>query len=265
MGHQKNQHVSERYSQNEIVNKKVVRKLVKESGIREGDVVYDIGAGTGNITAALLDKGVRVFAVEKDGRRCSKLERRFAPESRVKVVRTDFLDIDLSSVGNYKVFANIPFFHTADIIKKLLFNKAPPIDCYLVVQREAAEKYVGIPADTLVSLLIKPLFWVDILYHFRRNDFFPVPSVDIVLVQFERRRYSLLSEEQYPMYREFIMNCRERTDRPVKQVLKEYFSYLQIKHMFRLLRIDYYARPTELRFRQYVGLFQFYSRQFERK
>lgn len=265
MGHKKNQHVFEHYSQNEIVNKQFIQKLVNESGIHEGDVVYDIGAGTGNITAALLECGAWVLAVEKDDRRCSKLERRFAPESRVKVVRADFLDIALPSVGLYKVFANIPFFHTADIIKKLLFNKAPPKDCYLIVQREAAEKYVGIPADTLASLLIKPIFWVDILYYFRRNDFFPIPSVDIVLVQFERRRRPLVYEEQYSLFRDFIMNCRERTDRPVKQVLKEYFSYSQIKHVFRLLRIDFYARPTELSFRQYLGLFQLYRRQFGRK
>lgn len=265
MGHRNNHQILEHYSQNEIINKLLIHKLVSDSGIREGDLVYDIGAGTGNVTEALLKTGARVVAVEKDDRRCLKLKRRFEGENNVTVYHADFLDMDLSSVGNYKVFANIPFFHTADIIKKLLFNKAPPQDCYLVVQREAAEKYIGIPADTLMSLLIKPLFWVDIRYYFKCQDFFPVPSVDIVLVQFEHRRCPLISREQYPLYQDFIMNCRKRTDRPVKQVLKEYFSYSQIKHVFRVLRIDHRARPAELSFRQYLGLFQFYSGQFNRK
>ena len=125
-------------------------------------------------------------------------------------------------------------------------------------QKEAAEKYTGIPADTLVSLLIKPLFWVDILHHFKRRDFFPPPAVDIVLVQFERRRCPLIAGPRYELYRDFVVKCREGNDRYVKQVLKDYFSFPQIKNVFRLLRIDYRARPAELDFRQYLGLFQYY-------
>jgi 23S rRNA (adenine-N6)-dimethyltransferase len=258
MNHHKKNSVHAHYSQNEIINKSLIQKLVDQSGIGRGDLVYDIGAGTGNITATLLKKGAEVVAVEKDVRLFQKLERRFAADDKVRLLQGDFLDMQLPTVGNYKIFANIPFFHTAEIIKKLLFNKAPPADCYLVAQKEAAEKYAGIPVDTLVSLLIKPLFWVDILYHFRRKDFFPPPAVDIVLVQFERRICPLISGSHYGLYRDFVIKCRERTGRTVKQILKDYLGYSQIKQVFRLLRIDYRARPAELDFRQYLGLFQFY-------
>jgi len=250
--------IPEHYSQNEIINKKLLQKLVNQSGIAVGDLVYDIGAGTGNITAALLEKGAGVVAVEKDEQFCLKLKRRFSPCDKVEVCNTDFLACGFSPSARYKVFANIPFSRTADIIHKLVFNKAPPEDCYLIIQKEAAEKYTGIPTDTLVSLLIKPMFWVDILYHFNRNDFFPVPSVDIVLLQLEKRKCRLIPESRYRLYKDFVIFCREGTDRTVKQALKNLFSFSQIKQIFRLLRIDYHARPTELSFRQYLCLFQFY-------
>jgi 23S rRNA (adenine-N6)-dimethyltransferase len=250
----------EQFSQNLIVNKPLLRRLVGRTGIGPGDLVYDIGAGTGHITAALLEKGTRVVAVENDERLFRKLQKRFAVEKGVRVCHADFLDMELSSIGTYKIFANIPFFHTASIIKKLLFNKAPPADCYLVVQKEAAEKYLGIPRETLVSLLIKPLFWVDILYHFRPEDFFPVPSVDIVLIQFERRRFPLVPETHFGLYRDFVLSCRRQSERSMKLVMKEYFTFSQLKRTFRLLRIDYHSLPAELDFRQYLGLFQFYLR-----
>jgi 23S rRNA (adenine-N6)-dimethyltransferase len=250
--------IPENYSQNEIINIKLLRKLVNQSGIGKGDLVYDIGAGTGNITAALLARGARVVAIEKDKRICARLERRFSAYDKVEIRNADFLTSEFSPSAIYKVFANIPFSHTAEMIKKLLFNKAPPDDCYLIVQKEAAEKYAGIPADTLVSLLIKPLFWVDILYHFNRIDFSPVPAVDIVLLQFQRRRCGLIPPGQYALYRDFVIYCREGTDRTVKQALKGLISFSRIKRIFRLLRIDYHARPTELSFRQYLGLFQYY-------
>ena len=254
----------ERYSQNEIINKPLIRKLVEQSGIEKGDIVYDIGAGTGNITGALLNNGARVVAIEKDERLYLKLKKRYSAVKSVKVCHADFLDMELLTVSTYKIFANIPFFHTAEIIKKLLFNKAPPMDCYLVVQKEAAEKYAGIPAETLVSLLIKPRFWVDILYHFRPSDFFPSPAVDVVLMQFERRKFPLVPETHYELYRDFVMSCRERTDRTVKRVMKEYFTFAQIKRIFRILRIGYHTRPAELDFRQYLGLFQFYLGEYSR-
>jgi 23S rRNA (adenine-N6)-dimethyltransferase len=250
--------IPEHYSQNEIINIKLLQKLVNRSGIEPGDLVYDIGAGTGNIAAALLEKGARVVAIEKDEWLCAKLVRRFSGCDRVEVRNTDFVETEFSPSALYKIFANIPFSHTAAMIKKLLFNKAPPEDCYLIVQKEAAEKYAGIPADTLVSLLIKPLFWVDIIYHFSRSDFLPVPLVDIVLLQFERRKCGLIPPSQYSLYQDFIIYCREGTDRTVKQALKGIFSYSQIKRIFRLLGIDYHARPAELSFRQYLCLFQFY-------
>lgn len=249
--------IPEHYSQNEIINKKLLQELVNRSGI-DDDLVYDIGAGSGNITAALLEKGTSVVAIEKDERFCRKLMRRFSTRDKATVYQGDFLQHEFPPSANYKIFANIPFFHTAEMIKKLLFNKAPPEDCYLIVQKEAAEKYAGIPTDTLVSLLVKPLFWVDILYYFKRTDFFPVPAVDIVLLQFERRKCRLVPEGQYNVYKDFIVYCREGKSRTAKQALKNLFSFSQIKQIFRLLRIDYHARPTELSFRQYLCLFQFY-------
>lgn len=256
--------VLEKYSQNEIINKSLIQKLVERSGIEKGDVVYDIGTGTGNITGALLSQGANVVAIEKDEGLYLKLKKRFSTEKGVKLFHADFLDMELPPVGTYKIFANIPFFHTAAIIKKLLFNKAPPADCYLAVQKEAAEKYAGIPTETLVSLLIKPRFWVDILYHFRPRDFFPVPSVDIVLVQFERRRFPLVPESQYELYRDFVISCRKRTDRTVKRIMKGYFTFAQIRHIFRLLHIGYRCHPVELDIRQYLGLFQFYLGEYHK-
>ncbi len=258
MSYSRNKPVNAHYSQNEIINKSLIHKLVNQSGIDQGDPVYDIGAGTGNITGVLSAKGARVMAIEKEERLFLELKRRFTAEDNIRVYHADFLEMELPPTGIYKVFANIPFFHTAEIIKKLLFNKAPPEDCYLVVQKEAAEKYAGIPADTLVSLLIKPRFWVDILYYFKRKDFSPPPAVDIVLIQFQQRKCPLVPESLYGLYQEFIIECREGTNRTVKQVLKNCLDFSQIKHAFRLLRIDYHARPAELSFRQYLALFQFY-------
>jgi len=251
--------VKTQYSISEIVNKNLIESLVNQSGIARGDLVYDIGAGTGTISEGLLKKGARVIAIEKDKALYQKCTKKFVDQDRFELYLDDFLILEFPPRSRYKVFSNIPFIHTADIVNKLLFNANPPEDCYLMIQKEAAEKYAGIPGDTLASLLIKPLFWTDILYHFKRNDFYPVPSVDVALLQVEKRRYRLVSEQDYGVYKDFVIFCREGAKQTVKRALKQLFTYSQLKQLAALLNIDYQSSPTSLNFRQYLALFQFYS------
>jgi 23S rRNA (adenine-N6)-dimethyltransferase len=247
-----------RYSQNTLINKTVVRRLVEQSGIKAGDTVYDIGTGTGAISRALLEKGARAIGIEKDRKLYEKCRQRLINEDRFELYLDDFLLMDFSPPGKYKVFSNIPFIHTADIINKLLHRRNPPEDCYLVLQKEAAERYTGIPGETLQSLLLKPVFWTDIVYHFNRTDFFPVPSVDIVLAQFQKRQCRLVPEEYYPLYREFITYCREDWNTTVKRALLRVFTWTQFRQLSRVLNIDFRVSPVELTFTQYLALFQFY-------
>ena len=48
-----------------MLNSKVNEELVAAAGVEEGDVVLEISPGTGSLTAALLQAGATVFAVEK--------------------------------------------------------------------------------------------------------------------------------------------------------------------------------------------------------
>lgn len=51
--------------QNYMLNSEVNEELVAAAGVEAGDVVLEIGPGTGSLTAALLAAGATVFAVEK--------------------------------------------------------------------------------------------------------------------------------------------------------------------------------------------------------
>ncbi|UCH42854.1 MAG: rRNA adenine N(6)-methyltransferase family protein [Dehalococcoidales bacterium] len=247
-----------KHSQNEIVNKHLIQRLVNQSSITEGDLVYDIGTGSGAISKALLDKGARVVAFEKDKSLYLKCRQKLINQDRFEIYLMDFLIWQFPQHQKYKVFSNIPFFRTADIVNKLLLNKEPPEDCYLIVQKEAAEKYTGIPDETLASLLIKPLFWIDIIYRFQRNDFHPAPSVDVVLLQIEKRKCQLVPDKHYGLYKDFIVFCREGSNRTVKKSLKELFTCHQLKQLSDSLDIDYRVSPADLNFTQYLCLFQFY-------
>ncbi|RWW54937.1 hypothetical protein BHE74_00038452 [Ensete ventricosum] len=53
------------FSQHYMLNSSVNDELVRVAGVGEGDVVLEIGPGTGSLTNALIDAGGTVVAIEK--------------------------------------------------------------------------------------------------------------------------------------------------------------------------------------------------------
>src|SRR5437016_491628 len=139
------------HSQNFFRSPDLVDSLLDRSSVQRDDLVLDLGAGTGLISERLARRGCRVLAVENDPALAAYLAERFASFESVRVVHADTLDVPLPRQP-YKVFSNIPFDATAAIVSRLTGVAWSPDDAYLVMQREAAERFVGQPRATLVSV-----------------------------------------------------------------------------------------------------------------
>ena len=117
------------------------RRLVATAGVCSGDLVLDIGAGTGAITAALVDAGARVIAVELHAGRANELRRRFdgAP---VKVVAADGVDLRLPR-RPFRVVANPPFAITTGLLKRLTAPGSRIVRGDLIVPTFMAERWAA--------------------------------------------------------------------------------------------------------------------------
>jgi 23S rRNA (adenine-N6)-dimethyltransferase len=180
-------------SQNFLRNPKLVAKLIRKTSIGKSDTVIEVGPGKGVITSELVKVAGKVVAVELDLKLYMHLKNKFATVQNLNLINADFLKINLPSY-TYKVFANIPFIITADAIRKLTSDRNFQ-EGYLVVQKEAAQKFIGKPYDRrnqMISMLLKPWFEIEVLYKFKRLDFLPIPNVDIVMIKIEKRNKPLL-------------------------------------------------------------------------
>jgi 23S rRNA (adenine-N6)-dimethyltransferase len=104
----------------------LINRLVGASSAGDGDLVLDLGAGYGAITAALAAAGPRVIAVERDPRLVRRLSRRFADEPRVRVAAADVLRVPLPR-GEFLVVASIPFGVTTELLRRLLGDPGVPL------------------------------------------------------------------------------------------------------------------------------------------
>jgi 23S rRNA (adenine-N6)-dimethyltransferase len=108
-----------------------------------GDLVVDIGAGHGALTAALLRAGAHVVAVELHPQRAAVLRQRFAG-SPVVVVRADAADLRLPR-RPFRVVANPPFAATAAILRRLTAHGSRLVQADVVVPLHVARRLAVTP------------------------------------------------------------------------------------------------------------------------
>lgn len=243
------------YSQNNLRSRSLVETLLKKTSISSNDIVMDIGAGDGAITSVLAEKCKKVIAVEADPSLATKVKQRFALNSRVTVCAENFLDLPLLS-GDYKVFANIPFMRTFDIIRRLTVGERTPSEAYITIQKEAANKLIGTPRESLFGILMKVKWKVSVVYRFKRSDFDPVPGVEVVFVKLSKRERPLVSRENIPLFRDFVSYLFVNSTPILARGLESLCSLRKVEEMLNLQKIPLTSIPSMLSLDQWVKLFE---------
>jgi 23S rRNA (adenine-N6)-dimethyltransferase len=159
-------------------------RLVAESGLGEGDLVLDVGAGDGALTVPLLAAGARVIAVETHQGRLATLRRLAQQERRLTVVRADGADLRLPRLG-FHVVANPPFAITSALLRRLLQPGTRLLDAHLVLQQAAALRWAGphAPAASRWQRVHDP----ELGRVIPRRRFTPAPAVDTRVLVLRRR------------------------------------------------------------------------------
>lgn len=243
------------YSQNFLKSSSLVQHLLDKSSIQPDDTVYEIGPGRGIITLCLARHCLQVVTIEKDPRLVEHLRATFAAHPNISLCQGDFLHYALPRHEHYKVFANIPFNITSAIMTHLTTAPVPPDDAYLVMQREAANKFLGFPRSSLYSILLQPCFDLEIFHHFRRSDFVPTPRVDVVMLRLRKRGPPLIAYPELPLFRDFVVYCFTSTQSSLKSTLKRVLTFNQCRSLYRSIDSDLAVPPTTLCFAQWLCLF----------
>lgn len=250
-----------RNSQNFLHSKKLVKRLVDESNLNKEDIVYEIGPGKGIITAELANCCKEIHAIELDKELYDKLKDRFKENSNIFLYNKDFLKMRLPNF-DYKIFSNIPFNLTADILTKLLTNDNSPKDMYIIMQYEAILKYAGYPyySDSLKSLMFKPIYEIKIVHEFEMSDFTPKPNVAIDMAHFHKKEYCDIKNASIKEYWDFLTYVYSAKGQSFKEKTKKVFSYEQQKRLRKGLGIRDEDHISCWTYKQWLGLFDCYNK-----
>lgn len=248
-----------RFSQNFLSNQPLVEQLVSQAGFSQNDTVLDIGAGSGSITRALASRAGHVTAYEADEQLATALVGAFLMKPSVQVVMGDFMAAELP-LGVYKVFANIPFNKTSEITHKLLDGFNPPQDCFLIMQREAAQKFAGKPGhQSLFSVLHAPWFSFEVQHTFRAQDFVPQPKVVVVLLEISLRTEPLVAASEAESYRDFVSYVFNHANPNILPGLNQLFPGSNFDAAEHALGPKVTAKPSQLEPHDWLAIFHAFS------
>jgi 23S rRNA (adenine-N6)-dimethyltransferase len=224
---------------------KLAAELVRAARVQPRDLVLDLGAGTGALTAALVLAGARVVAVEIDPDLAEGLRRRYP---RVDVRVDDALCVALPRTP-FKVVANLPFDGGTSILRRLLDPVVPLTTADVVVQWGLAEKRAAVWPSTQLSVYWGAWFELSVTRRLPRCVFAPPPAVDAGLLRIARRDEALVPVAEQRRYQAFL--ARGFREGPAAVVSRK-----TLKRCETALGFERRARARDLDSRQWAELFR---------
>lgn len=194
-----------------MVDERLLERICDAGKLTSEDTVLEVGAGTGELTERILDKGCRVVAFEKDRRFYSYLETSFKGRGKLTLIGGDALKCELPKFN--KVVSNLPYSISKKITIRLL--KAGFDLAVLVYQREFAEKLVAKPESDnyrFISALAQSFCDVEISELVRPESFRPQPNVLSAVVVFTP---TCEFDEEYVSYLQDLFNHKNKLIRNI--------------------------------------------------
>jgi 16S rRNA (adenine1518-N6/adenine1519-N6)-dimethyltransferase len=194
-----------------LTNDGVLRKIAEAVDPKPADVIVEIGAGRGALTARLAEKAGRVIALEKDERLIPEL--RETMPANVEIVHADALKADFrailekAGVPALRLAGNIPYSISSPLLFRVLDESELISDCVFLLQKEVAERVTagpGMKSYAPLGILLQNEFEARIAFPVAPGSFSPPPKVQSALLTLRRRPVPLHPGAANEAYRAFL-------------------------------------------------------------
>lgn len=192
------------FGQNFLIDHNLIRKLVDAAGVKQDDVVLEIGPGTGVLTEELLARGCNVIACDIDRGLCELLRERLG--SRITLVEGDCLenkhalsqlvnnalalfDISPESPKRFRLVANLPYACATPLMMILLSQWRSCEGLYVTIQKEVADRLVAKHSTKEygpISVLAQSVAQVEMIAKLPPHCFWPQPDVTSAMIALRR-------------------------------------------------------------------------------
>ena len=182
-----------RFGQNFLHDHNVLRALMKAANISAGEVILEVGPGTGALTDLLVQANAHVIACEMDRDLAAFNRERFGP--RITLIEGDCLatkhslnPLITAAINNrpFRMIANLPYQAATPLIAILLNDFPNCMGMHVTIQREVAQRLTAAPDTSEMGLLsVMAQFYarIHMIAEIRPGSFWPEPEVTSSIIE----------------------------------------------------------------------------------
>lgn len=178
-----------RFSQNFLVDRSTIDRIVAAIGLSGDDHVVEIGPGRGALTGQLEAAAGELVLVEIDRDLVAALERRFP---QLRILSADALKVDFDALFpadvRYRVVGNLPYNISTPLIFRLLAHATRMRDAYFMLQDEVVARLAARPGQKAwgrLGVMVQYHCRVEPLFGVSPEAFTPKPQVRSRVVRLE--------------------------------------------------------------------------------
>lgn len=245
-----------RFGQNFLTNRHYAFKIVNSIEISESDTIIEIGPGRGVLTELInVASCKKRIAVEIDTQLVEQLQSSY---SNIEILRQDILSFSFSeqykqSKNKLKIVGNIPYNITSPIIFHLLDNSSYIAQAVLMIQKEVAERLIAEKDSKeygILSILVNAQAKVEKLFVVKRNNFFPQPKVDSMVIRLEFFKEGS-DIENYDLFKKIVKSCFNNRRKMLKNSLRKLLDKQKLKE---IKSVSLNLRPENLSIAEFLNL-----------
>lgn len=217
--------------------------------------VLEIGPGMGVLTKYLIDKPIRVVALDLDTESIAYLKKAY-PKDNLEIVKADFLKCDLSALFGDRQFAitgNFPYNISSQIVFKALEFRDQVPEFTGMFQKEVAQRICskeGSKVYGILSILTQAFYDAEYLFTVPPSVFNPPPKVDSGVIRLRRKENFRLACDE-TLFKKVVKTAFQQRRKTLRNSLKSFQLPDKIKEdsIFAL-------RPEQLTVQQFISLTQ---------
>lgn len=250
-----------RLGQHFLSDPKILARIAAATEAGPGDTVLEIGPGPGGLTAALLQRGTRVVAIEKDPDVLPALRQR---AGAALIAEGDALDLDWHAIAGHPdparwvIAGNIPYNITSPLIDKAL---APPRAARIVflLQKEVALRIGAVPGTKDYGALtvgVQAVAHAERLFNVPAGAFSPPPRVDSTVLRLTPLAEPLIADHERDTFRAVVVGLFSFRRKQLLRAIRELTGW-SADHARRVLEsasVDPSIRPESVSPPQFVAL-----------
>lgn len=262
-----------------LIDLNLVDLIVRSAELNAGDLILEVGTGTGSLTAKLAEHAGVVLGVELDAGFYQLARDSVSALSNVALIHADILKNKnqvnplvletlealraRAGIRQLKLVANLPYVVATPVISNFLLTELPWERMVVTIQWELAERLAARPSTKdygALSVLVQSLADVEILRRMPPHAFWPRPKVESGLVcirpsAVKRARVGHV-HRFHAFVRQLYLHRRKNLRGGLLSFLADRFTKEQLDTRLRQGGFDPGGRAEALTAEQHLALFE---------